>query len=93
MITISYQRYRFVVMALYNEVYSLAIRHPWMVGLITIILSIVALCLVITEIFKPVGKRDPNARLPPGPKGVWLLGSLSEFARRKGEALSDYVCT
>lgn len=55
-------------------------EHPMSFGLATAAIGFALLFWAALEFFKPVGKRTAKngtkARLPPGPRGVPLLGSL-----------------
>lgn len=59
-------------------------EHPIKFTLFTLVGSLAVLCGFILQYFKPVGKRkkkDGQApRLPPGPKGIPLLGNLAGLA-------------
>ena len=80
-----------IIMAVRDELASFTAQYPRITVLVASVLSIGLLCLALGQVFKPVGKRDPKARLPPGPRGVWLLGSLVEFAKHENDDLTPYV--
>jgi hypothetical protein len=79
-------------MAIHDQIARLMTQYP-RAAIFTVILSVLgSICLALTAIFKPVGKRDRNARLPPGPRGVWLLGSILDFSRQRNEEVTSFVC-
>jgi hypothetical protein len=80
-------------MAIHNEISRIALQHPRAAIVAACIGAISLIGILLDQVFKPVGKRDPKARLPPGPTGIWLFGSLSTLAKHRDEGLTEYVQT
>ncbi|KAF1817362.1 cytochrome P450 [Eremomyces bilateralis CBS 781.70] len=78
-------------MAIHSELLVLASEHPAK-AIVSLLLAAVTLSLlVIKKIFQPIGKRSSKARLPPGPPGVFLLGSLLDFKNNRYDPEHKYL--
>ncbi|KAJ5092617.1 hypothetical protein NUU61_007487 [Penicillium alfredii] len=69
--------------SIHESLALLASHYPASATLVAILLCLSTTFLVLQEIFKPVGKRRAPAgkqwRLPPGPRGKPILGSLLDL--------------
>lgn len=69
--------------AIYARIEYFVAYYPGTALLLTIGVFISSTFFVISEIFLPVGKRRPPPgkewRLPPGPKGIPIFGSLLDL--------------
>jgi len=70
-------------MHVHNEIDRFARQHPSTTIAISILLVVGAILVTLRNYFKPIGLRHPKARLPHGPKGVFLLGSLLRLRERE----------
>lgn len=66
-------------MAVHTDLLKLAIAHPTKATVIAALVTCTILLFIVQEALKPVGKRSSKARLPPGPPGIFLFGSLLEL--------------
>lgn len=78
-------------MAVHDELTRLLYAHPLAIGVVLGLLLVVLVCFILSEVFKPVGKRGPRARLPPGPSGIFLLGSLLTLAMNRNDPRHKHV--
>jgi hypothetical protein len=75
--------------AVYVNIEHYLTYYPTTTALLTIFVCISTIFLVIQEILVPVGKRRPPPgkkwRLPPGPKGIPIFGSLLDLKSARGD--------
>ncbi len=75
-----------------------AVRHEHpVVFLLALVGTLVcALCAAVLEYFKPTGKRrarnGTRPRMPPGPRGLPLLGMLTMLSSKDTNTLKREVC-
>ncbi|OJJ76867.1 hypothetical protein ASPBRDRAFT_24581 [Aspergillus brasiliensis CBS 101740] len=71
--------------SVHDQISGLARAYPVSATLVTIATCLATIFLVIREIFTPVGKRRPPPgkrwKLPPGPKGIPIFGSLLDVRK------------
>lgn len=72
-----------------------AYDSPYSATLLSTFLVFVSSLLIVAEIFKPTGKRNPPAgkkwRLPPGPQGTPIFGSLFDLKAARGDVEHTWV--
>ena len=82
-------------MAVHNDILAVVCAHP-----VTIILAIgtiwaYGIFVLYNVVLKPIGKRRGKNghlyRLPPGPKGAPILGSLMDVAKTKDDTEHKWV--
>lgn len=75
--------------AIHAHIVTTAKAYPIAATIITGIACLVSTFLVIQDIFTPVGKRRPPPgkiwKLPPGPPGVPILGSLLDLRKARDD--------
>lgn len=71
------------------HIVTTAKAYPTTATIVTIVACLVSIFLAIQEIFTPVGKRKPPPgkrwKLPPGPPGVPILGSLLDLRKARND--------
>ncbi|PVH91717.1 cytochrome protein [Periconia macrospinosa] len=69
-------------MAIHDEIHIFAGQHIIVTMAFSTSLVVGAILLALRQFFRPIGLRHPKAKLPPGPKGLFLFGSLLRFRQK-----------
>lgn len=82
--------------SIHAQISGLAKENPLSATLVTIAAFLATIFLVVREIFTPVGKRRPphgkRWKLPPGPKGIPIFGSLLDVRKIRNDEDHIIVC-
>lgn len=66
--------------SIHAQISATAKAHPVGAAIVTAVACVAVILLLIQEVFAPVGKRRPPPgkkwKLPPGPPGIPIFGSL-----------------
>lgn len=72
------------------------VAHPWLVWVETTAVFLALVFFTFVELFKPAGKRrmknGERPKLPPGPRGVPLLGSMPFLMKGYQDHEYKFVC-
>lgn len=77
-----------MILSAQNHIAHCLGNHPIVPILLSIAIVLGSAFLLISEIFRPVGKRRAAGKkwvLPPGPKGIPIFGSLLDMKSMRGD--------
>ena len=83
--------------SIHHTFVDLVYTYPFPAAVIAIICGLTTSLYLVSEILKPVGKRNTSSgrkpRLPPGPRGVPIFGSLLDLKSTRDDPHNVLVGT
>jgi hypothetical protein len=72
-------------MAIHDKLTEITRAHPHMAVAVIVLTTLSFSTWFLLEFFKPVGHRQSRAKLPPGPRGTPLFGSLLAIEKARND--------